>query len=56
MRLERLHAECIGQGEGIVVVSDCQLDLRRIGPHRNVAEEAQSICLMPAFLVCTGEC
>jgi hypothetical protein len=35
-------------------VGDGGLALRGIAPRRNVAEEAQGICLVTAFLVRTG--
>ena len=38
--LERAHAECVGQGEGLLVVGYGGLALQGIAPHRNVAEEA----------------
>ena len=52
--LERAHAECVGQREGLVVVGYGGLALRGIAPRRNVAEEAQGIRLVAAFLVRTG--
>ena len=53
--LERAHAEFLGQGEGLAVVGCGVLDLRGIAPRRNVAEEAQGIRLVAAFLVLTGK-
>ena len=53
--LERAHAEFLSQGEGLAVVGFGRLDLRGIAPRRNVAEEAQGIRLVAAFLVLTGE-
>ena len=53
--LERAHAEFLGQGEGLAVVGFGLLDLRRLAPRRNVAEEAQGIRLVATFLVLTGE-
>ena len=55
MGLERAHAELLGQGQGLAVVGFGWLDLRRLAPRRNVAEEAQGIRLVAAFLVLTGE-
>ena len=54
MRLERAHAEFLGQGEGLVVVGFSLRTLGGIAPRRNVAEEAQGIRLVAAFLVLTG--
>ena len=39
-----------------MVVDDSLLDIRRIAPRRNVAEEPQGIRLVAAFLVLTGVC
>ena len=52
--LERAHAEFLGQG--LVVMDLGRLSLRGLAPCRNVAEEAQGIRLVAAFLVLTGEC
>ena len=52
---ERAHAELLGQGEGLAVVGFGLLALRRLAPRRNLAEEAQGIRLVAAFLVLTGE-
>ena len=51
---EWAHAEFVGQGEGLVVVSFGLLALRGLAPRRNVAEEAQGIRLVAPFLVLTG--
>jgi hypothetical protein len=53
--LERAHAEFLGQGKGLAVVGFGWLDLRGLAPRRNVTEEAQGICLVATFLVCTSE-
>ena len=53
--LERAHAEFLGQGKGLAVVGLCLFDLWGIAPRRNVAEKAQGIRLVAAFLVLTGE-
>src|SRR5712691_10806538 len=50
---ERAHAEFFGQGEGWAVVGFGWLNLRGLAPRRNVAEEAQGIRLMAAFLMLT---
>ena len=52
--LERAHAECLGQGQGLLVVIFGQRALGRIVTRRYVAEEAQGICLVTAFLVLMG--
>ena len=52
--LERAHAELLGQGEGLPVVGFGLFDFRGIAMCRNVAEEAQGIGLVAAFLVGTG--
>ena len=51
---QRAHAELLGQGEGLSVVGFSFFDMRRIALRRNVAEEAQGIRLVAAFLVLTG--
>src|SRR5262249_33509123 len=43
--LEWAHAQFFGQGEGCTVVGFGLLDLRRIAPRRNVADEVESIRL-----------
>ena len=53
--LERAHAEFLGQGEGLLVVGFGLLALRRLALRRNLAEEAQGIRLVAAFLVLTGK-
>src|SRR5262247_1065897 len=55
MGLERAHAEFLSQGEGLVVAGYGGLALWVIAPGRNVAQEAQGICLMAASLILTGE-
>ena len=59
MGLERAHAEFLGQGEGLVVVGFGLLALRGLAPRGNIAEEAQGIRLVTAFLVlrvCSRAC
>src|SRR5262245_22335655 len=54
---EWTHAEFVGQGQGLVVMGCGSLTLQGlIAPRRNVAEEAQCIRLVAAFLVLPGEC
>ena len=55
VRLQRAHAEFLGQGEGVLIVGLSLLDGSRLALHGNVAEQAQGIRLVTAFLVCTGE-
>ena len=55
MGLEWAHAECLGQSDGLAVVSFGLFRLQGITPRRNVAEEMQSIRLVAAFLVLMGE-
>ena len=52
--LKRAHAECVGQGEGLLVGGFGLFDLQSVAPRRDVAEEAQRIRLMAPFLVLTG--
>src|SRR5262249_11515214 len=56
MGLERAHTQCLGQGQGLPVVGCGRLDMRRLAPRRNLAEEAQGIRLESPMLVRTGEC
>ena len=55
VRLERAHAEFLGQGEGLAVVGFGLRALWGLAPRRNVAEEAQGIRLVAPFLVLTGK-
>jgi hypothetical protein len=54
--LERAHAEFFGQGEGLAVTFSSLIAPRRLTLRRNIAEEAQGIRLVAAFLVFIGEC
>ena len=54
--MERAHAELIGQGESLAEIFFCSLGLQGIMSCHNVAEEAQGIGLVAAFLMRTGEC
>jgi len=56
MRLERAHAEVVGEHEGVLVGGSCGLAPRRIAPHHNGAEEPQSLCLAAMVLVLAGLC
>ena len=53
--LERAHAQLLGQGQGLLVVGFGLRALRGLAPRRNLAEEAQGIRLVAAFLVLTGK-
>jgi hypothetical protein len=52
---KRAHAELLGQGEGLAVVSCSGLNFYGLAVRRNLAEEAQGIRLVAPFLVLTGE-
>jgi hypothetical protein len=52
--LEWAHAQLLSQGEGLAVVLFGWLDLQGITMRSDLAEEAQSTCLMTPFLVLTG--
>jgi hypothetical protein len=54
MRLQRAHAEGLGQGEGLAVLALGLLDLRGSALGRDVAEEPQGICLIALPLL--GAC
>ena len=54
VRLERPHAEFLGQTEGLAVVSFGLIALRRFAPRRNLTKEAQGIRLTASFPVSTG--
>jgi hypothetical protein len=51
---ERAHAEFLGEGEGLSVMGGGLIDVRGSTPCRNLAEEAQGIRLVAAFLVLAG--
>ena len=55
VRLERAHAQFLGQGEGLLVGGVGLFNLWRLVTRRNVAEEAQGIRLVAAFLMFAGE-
>jgi hypothetical protein len=52
--LERAHAECLGERKGLAVMGGGLVDVQGSAMRGDVAEEAQSIRLMAAFLVFTG--
>ncbi len=53
--VERVHAECIGEREGLVAMDFRWLARRRLAPHSDLAEEVQGIRLIAPFLMRTGE-
>ena len=53
--LERAHAELFGQGEGLAVMGGGCVDVRGRAMRGGLAEEAEGIRLVAAFLVLTGE-
>jgi hypothetical protein len=53
--LERPHPQLLGQSKGLAIVGFGLIILRRLAPRRNVAEEAQGIGLVAAFLALTGK-
>lgn len=55
VRLERVHAQPLGQGEGLAVVADGGLDLGGRLARRALALEPQGLGLITALLVLTGE-
>jgi|RhiMetdeSRZDD1v2_1073273.scaffolds.fasta_scaffold1475636_1 hypothetical protein len=54
IRLERAHAEIVGEHEGLLGKGSCGLAPRRIAPHRDVAEEPHSLRLTAMSLVPAG--
>jgi hypothetical protein len=52
---ERPHPQFRGQGEGLAVVIFGLITIRGLAPRRNIAEEAQGICLVVTLLVLTGQ-
>jgi hypothetical protein len=52
---ERAHAELLGKGKCLTVRGGSRVDVRGSTMRSDVAEEAQGICLVAAFLVRTGE-
>jgi hypothetical protein len=55
MRLERAHAEFVGQSHGLAVIVFGRLDLRRMALGGDRAEESEGIGLVALLLVGTGE-
>ena len=55
MRLQRAHAEFLGQGEGLAVVGGGLVDVRGLAMHGDLAEEPAGMRLVAAARVGTGE-
>jgi hypothetical protein len=55
VRLERTHAKLLSEGEGLLVVGFGWRALRGSAMRGDLAEEAQGIRLVTAFLVCASE-
>jgi hypothetical protein len=54
MRLERAHAEVVGEHAGVVVGGACGRAPWRIAPHRDVTEEPHSLRLAAMVLGLAG--
>ena len=55
MRLERTHAEFVGEGESLLVVGFGLVDVWGIMMHSNVAEEAERVCFVGSPFVHMGK-
>jgi hypothetical protein len=55
MRLQRAHAQVLGQGESLAVVASSLVDVQGLALHSNFAEEAMRMCLVAAPYLGTGE-
>jgi hypothetical protein len=55
MGLERTHTQCLGQGQGLLVVSFGLLDIWGGGVGMDDAQLVQRQCLVPAFLLLPGQ-
>src|SRR5262245_35032904 len=55
MRLERAHAQLLGQGQGLLVLGFGQRDIRRVSVGIDDAKLMQRKRLVPAFLVLPGQ-
>ena len=55
VRLERAHAQFLGEGEGLAVVRGGLVDIRRLALCGDLAKEPQGVCLVPPSFVATGE-
>ena len=53
--LERAHAQCLSQGQGLPVVDFRLLDLWWLAPRRDLTEKPEGIGFMAPFLVRTDE-
>ena len=52
---ERAHAQCLSQGQGLLVVDFRQCGLWWLAPRRNLTEKPEGIGFMAPFLVRPGE-
>jgi hypothetical protein len=52
---EGAHAKLVGQGEGLLVAGLGLFGFGGVAPRRDVAEQAQGVCLVAPFLVLLGE-
>src|SRR4029453_7556062 len=52
--LERTHAACVGEGEGLLVVALCLLGLWGIVTRSYLAKESEEPCLVAPFLEVRG--
>ncbi len=55
VRLERTHAECFGQGKGLVVAGFSGFDLWGIAVRMELAEEPQGVGFAAPLLMGSGE-
>src|SRR5438093_5024206 len=53
--LERVHAECLGQGEGLDEVDFGWRALQWLAANCNLTKEVQGVRLIAPFVMCTGE-
>ena len=53
---ERLHTECLGQCERLLIMSFGQSALRAIAMGCDLTKEVSSIHLMAPFVVLSGKC
>ena len=55
VRLERAHAECLGQGQSLPIMSFGLRDLGGSGVGIDHAKLVQRVCLVPACLLLSGQ-
>jgi hypothetical protein len=56
VRHERLHTECLGQCESLLIMGFGQRTLREIAMGCDLTKEVPGIRLMAPFVVLSGEC